>query len=394
MNKNNKRAQSSLLTVMAVFMYFANSLCCYQGVYLQKAGISASGLGLINTVTNLAVIVAMSVWGTVSDRSGSLKKVLIPVTAAGFLSYGLIPLISDRAGGMFWVFLIYIPLVRIFLNPMNSLNENLIVRDCAEMSLNYGVIRSVGALTYSLGGFAAVWILNRLGIQWTFYIPAILAVPVILLILPIRDPGAEAASEDKPLKEDRRAQYRMLWANRAFLIFIAYIFVQMIACGCVDSFLPYIMDASGAGSENYGLFLGVTALCEIPAMLLLSRLHARFHYRALLMIGTGLMTVACVFFAIASGSVVPFILGALVQGLGNGLWITSSYNYVYELAPENLKATAQAAMTIALSVAGILANAVGGVLYDTMSARRFCMVLIIIFAASIGLLAVRVKETD
>ena len=362
------------------------------------SAISASGLGLINTVTNLAVIVAMSFWGTISDRSGSLKRVLLPITAAGFISYGLIPVVGRSAMHAFIPFLIYIPLVRIFLNPMNSLVENLLVRDCAEIELNYGAIRSVGALTYSLGGFVAVWIMNRLGVAWTFYIPAIRALPVILLMLPIRDPGAGEGADTKDasavldkaaLRAKRREEYRLLATDRAFLLFIAYMFVQMIACGCVDSFLPYIMDATGAGSENYGLFLGVTALFEIPAMMLLSRLHKRFHYRVLLMIGTGLMTLACVFFAAASGSILPFILGAFVQGLGNGLWITSSYNYVYELAPENLKATAQAVMTISLSVAGILANSVGGVLYDAVTARLFCFVLVAIFLLSITLLAVR-----
>ena len=76
----------------------------------------------------------------------------------------------------------------------------------------------------------------------------------------------------------------------------------------------------------------------------------------------------------------PF--GAVGPLVGNGLLIGSSLNYVYELAPAHLKASAQAFFAAVSSVAGILGNLTGGVVYDAVGARPFYLLVAAVFALS------------
>ena len=70
--------------------------------------------------------------------------------------------------------------------------------------------------------------------------------------------------------------------------------------------------------------------------------------------------------------------------MGNGLLIGSSLNYVYELAPAHLKASAQAFFSAVSSIAGILGNLGGGVVYDAVGSKAFYLLVALIYFVSVG----------
>ena len=47
----------------------------YQTVYLQSIGFPATDFGLLNAIACAVAIFAMTFWGTVSDRIGSVRKI-------------------------------------------------------------------------------------------------------------------------------------------------------------------------------------------------------------------------------------------------------------------------------------------------------------------------------
>ena len=82
-----------LVGVNGVF-WFAWAFGCYQTVYLQSVGFSASTLGVLNAISSAVGIASVTFWGMVSDRTGSLRRVLTMVLAGGALLYAGIPLIQ------------------------------------------------------------------------------------------------------------------------------------------------------------------------------------------------------------------------------------------------------------------------------------------------------------
>ena len=80
--------QAVILVGVNGIFWFAWSFGVYQTVYLQSVGFSASSIGMLNAISSAVGIFSVTFWGMVSDRIGSLKKVLVTVLAGAALLYG------------------------------------------------------------------------------------------------------------------------------------------------------------------------------------------------------------------------------------------------------------------------------------------------------------------
>ena len=60
---------------------------------------------------------------------------------------------------------------------------------------------------------------------------------------------------------------------------------------------------------------------------------------------------------------------AAFYGLGNGAFLGTGTNYIYELAPVELRATAHSLFISVAQISGILGNLLGGVLFDTIGGK-------------------------
>ena len=103
------------------------------------------------------------------------------------------------------------------------------------------------------------------------------------------------------------------------------------------------------------------------------------------MVSALLMALECLSLGFFANSLPTIILCSTFFGLGNGLCIGSSLNYVYELAPVHLKASAQAFFSAVSSVAGILGNLGGGVVFDAIGAKPFYLVVALLYLLSVAL---------
>ena len=170
----------------------------------------------------------------------------------------------------------------------------------------------------------------------------------------------------------------------AFLVFTVVFYV---AVNFEGTFLPYYLDEMGIGSTRYGVLLAFRAFMEVPLLLGLTRLRRRFRMSNLIMVAAGLMALECLLFGMGVRSLVSAVLVCLLFGLGNGLYIGTSANYIYSLAPGELKATAQAVYASVLSASGIVGNLLGGVLFDALGARAFYLTTAVTFLGAVLIFA-------
>ena len=91
---------------------------------------------------------------------------------------------------------------------------------------------------------------------------------------------------------------------------------------------------------------------------------------------------SCLLFFLTSK--IPIIAVCAIHGLAGGMKIAAAANYIYLLAPDHLKATAQTLNGAASSVAGIIAPLIGGVLVDRLGAGNYFLICgFIILAAGL-----------
>lgn len=381
LDTNTKQALN--LGSLSGFFWFAWAFGCYQTVYLQSIGFSASQLGLLNSISSGVGIASVAFWGMVSDRMGSLRKVLVIVLAAGAGLYALTPLIPPSP-----IFLmIFLPAVHFFRGSQSTFSENLLVRNCNELRLNYGVLRSAGSFLFTVGSLLIASFLPTVGVQNTFWLSGILMIVPVALTLCSREPAARPAA--KKGEKAEKLDLAPLFQNKVYLMFLVFTFVFYLASSCESTFLPYFMSSAHIPAERYGVALAYRALLEIPFLLVMVRLRRRFSLRALVAAAPLLMALECLGFGLFAKSLPGMLLFCTFFGLGNGLFIGSSLNYVYELAPAHLKASAQAFYAAVSSVAGILGNLLGGIVFDGIGAKPFYLVIaaMYVFSAAIFVLS-------
>lgn len=376
----------NLVGVSGIF-WFAWAFGCYQTVYLQDVGFTASGLGLLNAISSGVAIASVSFWGMVSDKIGSLRKVLIVVLSGGALFYALVPLIPTGLPFSPLLFLCLLPAINFFRGSMATFTENLLVRNCNELRLNFGMLRSTGSFLFTVGSIIISSLLPVVGVENTFWLCGVLMLPPIIFTFFSRDPNAKPKAQKG---ESRNLNLGELFHNRSYVVFLVFIFLFYIAATCESSFIPYFMQDVGISSEKYGIILAYRALLEIPFLLLMVRLRRRFPLRNLVIAAAVLMAMECLGLSLITNSLPVMILVSTFFGLGNGLFIGSSLNYVYELAPDHLKASAQAFYASVSSVAGILGNLAGGVVFDAIGAKPFYLAVTGMYLVSVFLFSLSI----
>lgn len=379
--------QALILVGVNGIFWFAWSFGVYQTVYLQSVGFSASSMGALNAISSAVGIVSVAFWGMASDRIGSLRKVLVTVLAGAAVLYGLIPFVPTGLPYSHILLLCYVPAVNFFRASSSPFAENILVRNCNELGLNFGMLRSLGSLLFTIGCMIISAWLPALGVPNTFWVSGLLmSVPIVMTFFarePASGPRPKAAAKSGGGKKGG-LNLGELFQNKAYVAFLAFGFLYYTAAACEGNFIPYFMKSVGVDSEQYGVLLGYRALLEIPFLLLMVKLRRRFPLRVLVLGATLLMSLECLGFGLFTRSLPGMLVCCTFFGLGSGLFLGSSLNYVYELAPDHLKASAQAFFTSVASVAGIVGNLLGGVVFDAIGAKPFYLAVTGLYILSAG----------
>lgn len=379
--------QAIILTGGNSLFWLAWAVGSYQAVYLQQVGFSASQLGLLNALTSAVTIASLAFWGMVSDRIGSLRRVLFTLLVTSFAFYALIPVIPTGLPYSSILFLTLVPIIYFFRGSVSTYAENILVRNSNELHLNYGALRCVGSLLFTISGLLISLLLPFVGVPATFWLSAVLIIPVLVLTIKSREPNA------RPVKKKEKLDLSSLFKNKAYISLLFFGFLFYIAVNCENSFLPYFLNSNNISSDLYVLVLAYRALLEVPFLVLMVRLRRKFPLGLLVAVSAVLMAVECLCLGFFANSLLSVIICATFFGLGNGLYIGSSLNYVYELAPSNLKASAQAFFSAVSSVAGILGNLGGGLVFDAIGANPFYLAVAGVFLLSVALFLFTQRKT-
>lgn len=366
-------------------------------IYLQKIGFTASDLGTLNAISSVVGIFSVSFWGTMCDRVHSVKKVETLMLIVGNLLYALVPVVGSwmiMPASMF----IFVPILNFFRVHTSTFNENLIVRNAAELRLNYGRVRAIGSLVFTIMSLAATLILKYVDVANSFWMTAVASIVPLILTITSHDPqgseeegektGGKKGRDQKEKPKKSKLDIKPLLKSKPYLFFLAYAVLFYIASNCEFAFIPYFMKDIGVGTGRYGVLVAYRGFLEIPFLILMSRMRQKISLKNMTILGTVLMAVECLgqcFFVHSLGSMILF---ATFFGLGNGLFIGGAFNYVYEVAPEGLKASAHGFFMAVSQVSAIIGNLCGGFIYDTIGGRPYYLMTALLYLGAALILLV------
>jgi len=351
------------------FFWMAVSTGNYFTVFMQDIGYSTSRVGIVNSIISAVGIVATTSWGIVSDKIGSIKRVVAICIIGTVALFPLIPIVGEATLGALPLLVVTAPICFFFRNPTGALLDNWLVRSSAEKRLNFGAIRAFGSFSFALAGVSLSFILPKTGVGLTFFLSPALLIITFLLCLTVKDSDRGRSREKSKLKVS------VLFKNYYYVAYLIFFLGMNLALMCNYAFLPYLVQSVGASNSQVGFVTGYRGLLEIPMLLLVATLRRRFPLYKLV-IGAGLLfSTESLLQGLVSNNLIQVIMVTTFSGLANGLLIAGGANYIYSLAPEGLKATAQTIVVSAASCAGIFGNAFGGFVIEAIGIDRFYLTL-------------------
>lgn len=349
----------------------------YLTVFLQEVGLDAAQVGMVTAINSVVGMVASPFWGIVSDKMRSMRKTLLICMSVAMVLWFFVPASSQWLLWGMPVMSILLPITNFFRAPMSSLVDSWTVRSANEHRLNFNTMRMFGTVGYSATGIFLSWLTAKFGVNWAFYVHTMMLAAAIVVCLMMKNEdrrGAEAKAEQISLKE---MHFGKLFKNYSLVTYFIYLILYCIPLNSGDTFLPYLMEEIGITPKLVGVIMAVRSAMEIPILLGFHKFRAKFSLPTLLT-----FQCACymmIYFSLTViKSKVLFIIIMCIQGMSSGIEIGCANNYVYALAPDELKSTAVMLGNAMWALSGFMANFVGGYIVQYSGIRTYYIAMGII----------------
>lgn len=333
-------------------------------VILRGFGFSAGEIGVIASVGAIGFTIAVPAWGHLADvRLGRPRTLQICSIGAGLAILALLlPWPVFVVAGLFAVFWI-------FESSWQPLADAITVN--ALRGRDYGRVRLLTSLSFAVATIIAGFVYNETGYAAAFVLFGLAALAMALAAAWVPDVAranlAVHATRTGSSSSARTgsAGVALRVAPRLWLVLLS---VSLLFVGVIGSFtfLPLRLETLGGSPSDIALSSGGAAAAEIPTMLFAAHIARRIGLRGMF-VGSALLYAACLSAWIVADAPLAIVATRALSGIGFAGVTVSVVLTIAALLPSDLQATGQSLFqTTAFGVAAIVANVIGGILYDSL----------------------------
>lgn len=355
MEKNTKHHIWTLQGFYLCVFFGMGALTPLLSVYLsEEVGLNGYQIGTIMSIGPIIMIFFQPLWGMISDATGSPIRVLTLTTfLAGIFGLGYLAF-----QGYYWFVLVAV-LVAIFQSAIIPVSDSLSLTFATRVGYDYGAIRLFGSLGFGI----AVFVMGRISevapasIFYAFFISLTIAA-----VLAIRAPKEKTTAPKSLLKG-----LKEILTLKKYIIFLVITFLIFGPNLANNTYFGLFIEDSGGTYTGIGIAFLIAVLSEVPFMRLANSWIRKI----------GLLQVAALAGAVslfrwlsyfAEPSLTFIYVTAVIQGFSLGLFIPVGLQYIRDITPVHIVATA---VTFYSAIGNGLGNwfctFVGGILYEDFS---------------------------
>ncbi|NHW39488.1 MFS transporter [Paenibacillus aceris] len=356
------------------FLYFAllAMFVSFLPVYLDAQGLPATKIGLIIGTGGIITIFSQPLWGMISDKTKTIKKVMLLLLACsslvGYMLY---------TSNSFIVLLLFTMFLYFFLMPLDPLTESLNFQTAEANRVSYGSIRTFGAIGYAVMSLAVGYAIQYLGLNSLGFLFA--GIGVISLIICLALPDAPVTGKPITLKS-----LRNFLGNKETIWFMVLIFIVAVPQRINDTFLGVYLRKLGGSPELVGQAWFLAAGSEILVFALSFWWLRKGKELAIIAFSAFFYFIR---FLLSSWITEPHALVylQLLQTFTFPIFYSAAIQYLYRIVPEEWRATGQTVLALLFfGVSGIVASYLGGWFYESFGGKT--LYLWISIMSFIGLL--------
>lgn len=355
----------------------AGSYSPFLSAYYKNIGLTASQIGLLFAVSPVCAICIQPLWAKLSDKTGKRKGLLMLLAVCTALVFPIY-----YGGNGFARCLIAAVCMGIFSSALLPLCDALVISRAQSSGCNFAYIRIGGTVGYAVAVVLIGRFLERQeAVQ--FIIPCgmyFLFAAIVGFMIPADD------REKAPSPEKTKSAGGKIFEDRQIVIFLMFAFLSSAGLSFCSSFMGAYVVEQGYSQELVGILNCISALSEVPMLLLARKIIRRFGELSLLAFSSVMMSLRLLLTGI--GGIPAMVGGQLLQSV---TYITTYYccaSYISNHVRKENISQGQSILTLVQSgLASICASLLGGRLVDYLGIRQsYFTVAAIVFLLSVILL--------
>ncbi|MDI3312542.1 MAG: major facilitator superfamily domain-containing protein 6 [Thermoanaerobacterium sp.] len=351
----NNHVRRNILTLQGFYLltfFGVGSLYPLLSVYLSETvGLNGYQIGTIMSVGPIIMIFFQPIWGMVSDSTNSPIKVLTLTTMLAGI-FGLGYLFSEE----YYVLILIAVFVAVFQSAIIPVSDSISLKYTSKVKVNYGNIRLFGSLGF---GFA-VFIMGRLSehnpdvIFYSFFISLVVA---SLL-------GTQIPKEKGMRNKNLFSGIKEILTYKKYIVFLIITFLIFGPNLANNTYFGLFVEDSGGTYTGIGTAFLIAVLSEIPFMRAAGSWIQKIGILEVALIaGAGSLVRWILYFMQPSLTIV--YITTVIQGFSIGLFIPAGLQYIRNITPVHITATA---VTLYSAIGNGLGNwfstFLGGFLYE------------------------------
>lgn len=354
-------------------------MVAYGPLFLYSIGLSNTAVGLFLAAASLLSIFLQPAIASLVDRQVLTLRKVILLHVLLLFALGL-PLLLPL--GLYKVPLHFgLLVVMVGLQPF--INTLSIDANSSGYPVDFGIARGSASLIYGGVSLVVGAMLVRYDVK---LLPLLTLIHLSLFALIFLSfPRTQSV-----MKEEEIPSRFSPTSNKSFLYMLLGTLFLFVNHGAMNNFLLRIVENVGGGAGELGIAIGISASVEMPMMYAFTSLRSRF--------GTlRLLQASALFFVIKSVvlyfAATPFLLylNMAMQCLTFGLYFPSAVTFVQEILPYSLRARSQAMLVSTITLGGVIASVLGGLLLDLLGVPAL-LIASILFSALGFLFLLPLKE--
>lgn len=271
------------------FLYFSAIAATvpFIALYYQSIGFSGGQIGLLFGVSPLITLFASPFWTGLADAGQRHKRVLFITIGMAVILMAIVPAVRSF-GLLFPVIIGY----AFFSAPIVSLVDGATLSMLGDRRDQYGRIRILGTIGWGLCAPLVGVLLQRQGLQWMFWVYALL---MGLNLFTVRQIVFAQSASAAPFWHGVRS----LLTNRRWVLFLMMAFMAGIGFAQHNNYMAVLMENLGANKSTTGIAMTVSILSELPVMFFSSLLLRKFKAQGLVFVALAASGLRCVLYSLA-----------------------------------------------------------------------------------------------
>ncbi|MDT8860586.1 MFS transporter [Alkalihalobacillus sp. MEB130] len=374
----------SVYRLMA-YLFFAHSTITiingYIPVFFKEQGLSGSQVGLLMAIGPCATIIAQPMWGYLSDKYKTIKRMLLLALIGVITTAFTFMFVNSYSGYLVMMFMLFF-----FVSPTTALGDSLAQKTSIQKKVSFGRIRLWGSLGFAITSLVVGYVLTWIGIENIMVPMLVMASLALLVAFTVKDvPGAnKPATIVDALKLTTNGS--LVW----FLLLVSFISISHRAN---DIYLGlYVVELGGPEAMiGWAWFVGVMA--EALVFATTAYWYRKWSPLTFVIIAGVLYGVRWVLMAFVENPwlILPIQLS---HGITFGVFYIAAFQIINKLVPAHLQATGHVLfITVIFGLAGIIGSLFGGYIIDATSISVLYYIIAgSAFLGTIGLILFQKKE--